>query len=64
MLTNSAGGKAMTGPEVTLETVMQLRAFNESMVPIRKAWGALSMASDGMVVLTSKLQPSEERGDS
>jgi hypothetical protein len=45
----------MTGPEVTMETIMKLKTFNEGLIPLRKAWGALAMTSDGMIVVTSKL---------
>jgi hypothetical protein len=46
--------KGMTGPEVTMETIMKLKTFNEGLIPLRKAWGALAMTSDGMIVVTSK----------
>ena len=45
----------MTAPSVTIDTVMQLKVFSEKLIKIRKAWGALSMTSDGMVVVTSTL---------
>jgi hypothetical protein len=45
--------KGMTGPEVTMETIMKLKTFNEGLIPLRKAWGALAMTSDGMIVVTS-----------
>lgn len=44
----------MTAPRITLETAMKMRAFNDTMIPLRKTWGALSMASDGMVVVISE----------
>jgi hypothetical protein len=44
----------MTGLEVTMETIMKLKTFNEGLIPLRKAWGALAMTSDGMIVVTSK----------
>jgi hypothetical protein len=43
----------MMAPRITIETVMQLKVFSEKLIKIRKAWGALSMTSDGMVVVTS-----------
>jgi hypothetical protein len=38
-----------------METIMKLKTFNEGLIPLRKAWGALAMTSDGMIVVTSKL---------
>ena len=55
MLIHSVGIKGMTAPSVTIDTVMQLKVFSEKLIKIRKAWGALSMTSDGMVVVTSTL---------
>jgi hypothetical protein len=52
-LTGSVGIRGMMAPRITIETVMQLKVFSEKLIKIRKAWGALSMTSDGMVVVTS-----------
>jgi hypothetical protein len=46
--------KAMTAPNVTMETIMKLKTFNEALIPLRKAWGALAMTSDGMIVFVSE----------
>jgi hypothetical protein len=44
----------MTAPKITLETAMKMKTFNDVMLPLRRAWGALSMTSDGMVVVVSE----------
>jgi hypothetical protein len=37
-----------------METIMNLKTFNEALIPLRNAWGALAMISDGMIVVTSE----------
>ena len=46
--------KGMTAPRVTMETAMTLKAFQVSMSPLRKSWGALAMTSDSLVCGVSK----------
>jgi len=54
-LINSVNIMGLLAPHVTIDTVRQLKVYNDKLVPTRRAWGALAITSDGLIMLVRML---------
>jgi hypothetical protein len=54
MLIDSVNIKGLLAPNVTIDTVKASRAYNVKLSSIRKGWGGICIASDGLIMLTCK----------
>jgi len=44
----------LLAPHVTIDTVRQLKVYNDKLVAPRRAWGALAITSDGLIMLVRR----------
>lgn len=51
-LINSVNVKGLLAPSVTMETVKLSRAYSVKLAGVRKAWGGVCVASDGLIMVT------------
>ena len=54
LLIDSVNIKGLLAPNVTIDTVRQLKVYNDKLVTTRRAWGALAITSDGLIMLVRK----------
>jgi hypothetical protein len=54
ILISSVNIKGLLAPNVTIETVAFLRQYSLNLSVIRKVWGGICVASDGIIMLTCK----------
>jgi hypothetical protein len=54
ILINSVNIKGLLAPNVTIETVALSRQYSLNLSVIRKVWGGICVASDGIIMLTCK----------